>query len=103
MKSSADPRIDITNAALGERGDSILFEETTLRSPQGLSALRDMQALQLKTSEADFRPGLEPQKCVCPKMEEAHDGTNRKQKTYDWMHIYNCFNKLKLHKFDAPR
>jgi hypothetical protein len=80
----------------------LLFEQPLLlRDPEGLCALSLMQALLLKTSEVDFRPGLEPQKCVCPKMEGADDGTNETRKKYDWMHVYNCFktDRGKKHGF----
>ncbi|KAF2174441.1 hypothetical protein K469DRAFT_498332, partial [Zopfia rhizophila CBS 207.26] len=58
-----------------------LFKEATLRSPLGLSVLRDLMALLEKTSEVEFRPGLE------------------RDNTYDWRHIYNCYKKNHCGKY----
>jgi hypothetical protein len=73
-----------------------LFKSATLRSPLGLSVLRDLMALLKKTSEVEFRPGLERNKCVCPKLkkEESQDDTDETPPSkYDWRHIYNCYKK----------
>ncbi|KAK0747306.1 hypothetical protein B0T21DRAFT_300960, partial [Apiosordaria backusii] len=48
-----------------DRLASTLFDTHALRSPTGLSALRDMVALCEKDAEVEFRPGLEPGKCHC--------------------------------------
>ncbi|KAH8730285.1 hypothetical protein GQ44DRAFT_768673 [Phaeosphaeriaceae sp. PMI808] len=42
-----------------------LFQTSALRSPLGISVLRDMMSLLGKTSEINCRPGLEPEKCHC--------------------------------------
>lgn len=48
-----------------DRLASTLFETVTLRSPTGLSALRDMIALCEVDAEVEVRAGLEPDKCRC--------------------------------------
>jgi hypothetical protein len=45
-----------------------LFKKATLRSHLGLSVLRDLMALFEKNSEVEFRPGLEQDKYICPKV-----------------------------------
>ncbi|KAH8659479.1 hypothetical protein BGZ61DRAFT_499816 [Ilyonectria robusta] len=59
-----------------------LFEIDTLRSPIGLSVLRDMLALYQKSSNVEYRPGLEPDKCPCGKGNDS---------SYDWRHVYAYF------------
>ena len=66
-----------------------LFQVAKLRDPLGLSVLRDMMALYRQTSEVEFRPGLERDKCCCPKKEE-NDGSCSE---YDWKHIFDCYRK----------
>jgi hypothetical protein len=62
---------------------SSLLEVAPLRSPIGLAALRDLVALYLRETEAEVRPGLEPEKCSCSITKTA----------YDWKHIYDCYKK----------
>lgn len=82
-----------------DRLASTLFEVAALRSPTGLSALRDMVALYQKDAEVEFRPGLEPEKCCCSnsasqrKPAQSPLGDTKKKTTYDWRHIYNCYKK----------
>ncbi|EWZ28427.1 hypothetical protein FOZG_17912 [Fusarium oxysporum Fo47] len=59
-----------------------LFEIDTLRSPIGLAVLRDMLDLYQKSSNVEYRPGLEPDKCPCGK----GNGSS-----YDWRHVNTCF------------
>lgn len=47
-----------------------LFQFAKLRDSVGLSVLCDMMALYRQTSEVECRPGLERDKCCCPKKEE---------------------------------
>jgi hypothetical protein len=71
-----------------------LFQVATLRDPLGLSVLRDMMALYRQSSEVEFRPGLERDKCCCSKKEEydQYDSDESCGK-YDWKHIYDCYKK----------
>ncbi|KKY22682.1 putative carbonic anhydrase 2 [Phaeomoniella chlamydospora] len=71
-----------------------LFQIATLRDPVGLSVLRDMMALLRQVSEVEFRPGLEPEKCRCPK-KKAHrdDSICENSRRYDWKHIYDCYKQ----------
>ncbi|KAH7117175.1 hypothetical protein B0J13DRAFT_590224 [Dactylonectria estremocensis] len=59
-----------------------LFKIDTLRSPIGLAVLHDMLALYQKSSNVEYRPGLEPDKCPCGK---------RNGSSYDWRHVNTCF------------
>jgi len=52
-----------------DRLASSLLEVVPLRSPTGLAVLRDMVALCQKETEVIIRPGLEPEKCRCSKIE----------------------------------
>ncbi|KAH8701364.1 hypothetical protein GQ44DRAFT_593269, partial [Phaeosphaeriaceae sp. PMI808] len=71
-----------------------LFKKATLRSPLGFSVLRDLMALFEKNSEVEFRPGLERDKCVCPKVKkEPQDDNDETSRKYDWRHIYTCYKK----------
>src|SRR3954470_4970081 len=78
---------------------SSLFETDTLRSPTGLSALRDMVALCEKEVEVEFRPGLEPEKCGCSnlvrlrKLAKSTSSNTDTRSTYDWRHIYSCYKR----------
>lgn len=80
-----------------DRLASTLFEIHALRSPTGLSALRDMVALCEKDAEVEFRPGLEPEKCHCSsrphqrKLVKSTDSNIKTQSFYDWKHIYRCY------------
>jgi hypothetical protein len=47
-----------------------LFESDTLRSPKGISVLRDIMALLRKTSEIKFRPGLKQEKYLYRKVKK---------------------------------
>jgi hypothetical protein len=76
-----------------------LFKEATLQSPLGLLVLRDLMALLEKTSEVEFRPGLERDKCLCPKMKMGSQGDKETSSTYDWRHIYNCYKKNQCCKY----
>ena len=82
-----------------DRLASVLFEVAALRSPTGLSALRDMVALCQKDAEVEFRPGLEPEKCCCSnsagqrKTAQSPLGDMKTKTIYDWRHIYNCYKK----------
>ncbi|OCL06329.1 hypothetical protein AOQ84DRAFT_399062 [Glonium stellatum] len=79
-----------TRFLMPERGRlaSTLFKVTTLQSPTGLSALRDMVALCQKDAEVEFRPGLEPEKCCCSNSASQPDQSplsdTKKKTTYDW-------------------
>jgi hypothetical protein len=71
-----------------------LFRVARLRDPLGLSVLRDMMSLYRQTSEVEFRPGLERDKCCCPKKEENNQYESCKScDEYDWKHIYDCYRK----------
>lgn len=61
-----------------------IFHVDKLRSPAGLTVLRDMLALYQKRRNVEYRPGLEPDKCHCRK--DNHD-------SYDWRHVYDCYRK----------
>ncbi|KAF1953125.1 hypothetical protein CC80DRAFT_551828 [Byssothecium circinans] len=74
--------------------DEAFQECAKLRDPLGLSVLRDLIALLEKNAEVEFRPGLEEDKCVCPKVKkEPQDEANVTPSKYDWRHIYNCYKK----------
>jgi hypothetical protein len=62
-----------------------LFKLDGLRSPAGISVLRDMVALYQKRTNVEYRPGLERSKCSCGKQKESD--------TYDWNHIYRCYQE----------
>jgi hypothetical protein len=68
-----------------------LFQVTKLRDLLGLSVLRDMMALYRQTSEVEFRPSLEWDKCCCPKKEENDQYESCSE--YDWKHVYDCYRK----------
>jgi hypothetical protein len=72
----------------------VMLEEALLRDEIGLCALRNMMALLSKTSEVEFRPGLEPEKCARPKEEDVSgmDGPESKR-TYNWREIYSCYKE----------
>jgi hypothetical protein len=77
-----------------------LFKSATLRSPLGISVLRDMTALLKKTSEVEFRPGLEREKYLCPKVKkESQNGTDKTCGIYDWRHIYKCYKQSCCSKY----
>jgi hypothetical protein len=50
-----------------------LFKRAKLRSSLGLLVLHDLMALLKKTSEVEFRPGLEKDKYICLKAEPQGD------------------------------
>jgi hypothetical protein len=66
-----------------------LFQVAKLRDPEGFAVLRDMMALHRQTSEVECRPGLERDKCCCPKKEENDKPCSK----YYWKHIYDCYRK----------
>lgn len=76
-----------------------LFETAALRSPVGLSALRDMVALCEQDAEVEFRPGLEPWRCHCSnpvrhrKLAQSLSSRTDTQSIYDWRHIYSCYKR----------
>jgi hypothetical protein len=76
-----------------------LFKEATLRSPLGLSVLRDLMALLEKTSEVEFRPGLERDKCLCPKAKKESQDDGETSSAYDWRHIYTCYKQNQRGKY----
>ncbi|KAL9082425.1 MAG: hypothetical protein Q9165_008897, partial [Trypethelium subeluteriae] len=57
-----------------------LFEHVPLRSPIGMQVIKDLYALYIRDKEVEFRPGLEPEFCSCP----------RKNDSYHWRHIFTC-------------
>jgi len=71
-----------------------MFIEDTLRGPIGLVVLRDMMALHEQNSEVEFRPGLEPDKCCCPKARKGlWSDFDSSCTAYDWRHIYDCYKE----------
>lgn len=56
-----------------------LFESIPLRSPVGMQVIKDLYTLYIRDKEVEFRPGLEPAFCSCP----------RKNDSYDWRHVFN--------------
>lgn len=71
-----------------------LFQVARLRDPLGLSVLRDLMALYRQGSEVEFRPGLERDKCCCPKKEESDQyNSDVSCGKYNWKHIYDCYRK----------
>lgn len=69
-----------------------LFKIDTLRSPTGLNALYAMIALYQQESEVEYRPGLEPHKCRCPKS-HVNKLEGHREASYDWKHIYTCHKR----------
>jgi hypothetical protein len=76
-----------------------LFRDATLRSPLGLSVLRDLIALLEKTSEVEFRPGLERDKCHCPRVKKECQDDDESSGKYQWRHIYQCYKKSQSDRF----
>ncbi|KAE9971389.1 hypothetical protein EG328_005700 [Venturia inaequalis] len=79
-----------------------IFEVANLRSPAGLHIIQDMTELCERGREAGFRPGLEPNRCCCKSNNNTATDDFREQKpslqerypeTYDWSHIYKCFQE----------
>src|ERR1700728_212742 len=53
-----------------------------------------MMSLYRQTSEVEFKPGLERDKCCCPKKEENNQYESGKScDEYDWKHMYDCYRK----------
>lgn len=69
-----------------------LFKIDTLRSSTGLTVLRDMLALYQKSSNVEYRPGLEPNRCPCRK--------GNSSSSYDWRYVYTCY-KAALRKVSS--
>lgn len=72
---------------------SDLFQVDTLRSLTGLNALRAVIAIHEKPFEVEYRPGLEPDKCCCPKEDDSKSRLNNPTASYDWKHIYTCYKR----------
>jgi hypothetical protein len=83
-----------------------LFKPAKLRSPLGLSVLKDMMALLRQTTEIEFRPGLEPDRCTCfleakkssvvkwkCKRPKTKQKFGEEANVYDWRHIYDCYKQ----------
>jgi hypothetical protein len=79
-----------------------MFEVANLRSPAGLRVIQDMTELCEREREVDFRPGLEPNRCCRKSSDNTATDDFWEQKpsfqemcpeTYDWSHIYKCFQE----------
>lgn len=71
-----------------------LFQTDTLRNSTGFQVFRDMIALCETDTEIKFRPGLEPNLCLCGKstrrrkLPEFFCAAKNLKSTYNWKHVY---------------
>ena len=59
-----------------------------LQSPKGLEVLHDIIALYRKSSNVEYRPGLERDKCSCKRSDNSSCEEDNNNSAYDWRHIY---------------
>ncbi|KAF2685016.1 hypothetical protein K458DRAFT_301100, partial [Lentithecium fluviatile CBS 122367] len=75
-----------------DRLASSMFTEATIRSDEGKAVLKDLVELYLQEEEVAFRPGLELDKCHCPKTGFTRKIHSQPAAT-QWKHILSCHRK----------